>query len=93
MKKILVALALVGGLTNVQAQLQPTNLIPVPVEYSLRPGSVCSNKMVNLPQKVHISEKALRRRLDGQKLTDWQLKSAYWLEIGKKGVKIEAADE
>ena len=42
---------------------------------------------------MKISEKALLDRLNGQKLTDWQLKSAYWMEIGKRKVKIEAAHE
>lgn len=49
--------------------------------------------MKDLREKVHISEKALLHHLEGMELADWQLKSAYWLELGKKGVKIEAADE
>ena len=76
-----------------QPQAEQANLIPAPVELTVRSGSVCSNKLASLPQKVKISEKALISRLKGQKLTDWQLKSAYWMEIGKKKVKIEAADE
>lgn len=76
-----------------QSQQQPADLIPAPVELDVRSGSICSNKLSSLPQKVKISEKALQKRLKGQKLTDWQLKSAYWMEIGKKKVKIEAADE
>ena len=74
-------------------QAEQANLIPAPVELTVRSGSVCSNKLASLPQKVKISEKALLSRLKGQKLTDWQLKSAYWMEIGKRKVKIEAADE
>ncbi len=93
MIRILLALALVHGAMCAQAQTQPTNLIPNPVAYSARPGSVCRDKIADLHQKVRISEKVLLRHLEGQKLTDWQLKSAYWLEVGKKGVKIEAADE
>ena len=76
-----------------QSQPKAANLIPTPVELTVRSGSVCSNKLLSLPQKVKISEKALLSRLKGQKLTDWQIKSAYWMEIGKKKVKIEAADE
>ena len=91
MKKILFALALACGAMSAQAQ--PANFIPAPVAYSPCSGSVCSQKVANLPQKVRISEKALLRHLEGRKLNDWQLKSAYWLELGKKGVKIEAADE
>ena len=88
MIRILLALALVHGAMCAQAQTQPTNLIPNPVAYSARPGSVCRDKIANLHQKVRISEKVLLRHLEGQKLTDWQLKSAYWLEVGKKGVKV-----
>ena len=74
-------------------QPEPADLIPAPVELTVRSGSVSSQKLTNLPQKVTISEKALLGRLNGRKLTDWQLKSAYWMEIGKRGVKIEAADK
>ncbi len=81
------------GTMGNQPQPEPTALIPAPVELTVRPGSVCSNKLAELPQKVKISEKALLERLNGRELTDWQLKSAYWMEIGKKKVKIEAADE
>ena len=91
MKRILIALALAFGPMN--AQPQPTNLIPAPVEYSVRPGSVSLDKLAGQGEKVRISPKALLRRLEGRKLADWQLKSAYWLELGKKGVKIVAADE
>ena len=76
-----------------KAQPKPTNLIPAPVAYSVRPGSISSKDMASLHEKVRISEKALLRRLGGRKLTDWQLKSAYWIELGKKGAKIVAADE
>ena len=100
MKKILIALAFVCGMMNAQAQALPTNLIPAPAEYSVRPGSISSKEMAGLHEKVRISEKALLRRLEGRKLEDWQLKSAYLLELGKKGVnqrstqvKIVAADE
>ena len=72
---------------------QPGDIIPAPVEYALTSGSVESAKVAQLPQKVKISEKALNKRLNGRELTDWQLKGAYWLEVGKKAVKIEAADE
>ena len=72
---------------------KPAELIPAPVELNVRAGSVCSEKLADLPQKVKISKEALLRRLNGQQLTDWQLKSAYWLEIGERKVKIEAADE
>ena len=100
MKKILIALAFVCGVMNAQTQALPTNLIPAPAEYSVRPGSISSKEMAGLHEKVRISEKALLRRLEGRKLEDWQLKSAYLLELGKKGVnqrstqvKIVAADE
>ena len=92
-KKILIAFALAFGVMSVQAQPLPTNLIPAPAAYSVRSGSVSANKIAGLREKVRISEKALLRRLEGRELADWQLKSAYWLEVGKKGVKIEAADE
>ena len=78
---------------NNQPQQEQVNLIPTPVELTVRSGSVCANKLASLPQKVNISEKAILKRLNGQKLTDWQLKSAYWMEIGKKKIKIEAADK
>lgn len=85
-------LALACTTENTQTQNEPSCLIPVPVELTACPGSISSDELTDLPEKVKISEKAMLRRLKGQKLTDWQLKSAYWLEIGKKGVKIEAAD-
>ena len=90
MKKILIAFALAFGSLN--AQPQPTNLIPAPAVYSVRSGSV-SRKIAGSGEKVRISEKALLRHLEGRKLADWQLKSAYLLELGKKGAKIVAADE
>ena len=70
---------------------QPGDLIPAPVEFTVEAGFVQS-EMIGVPA-VRISEKALLRRLKGRRLADWQLKSAYWLEVGKKGVRIEAADE
>jgi hexosaminidase len=73
--------------------LQPKDIIPAPAEYSVRPGSLPADVLAQLPQKVRISESAVRRRLKGRELADWQLKSAYWLEVGKKGVKIVAANE
>ena len=93
MKYILISLAFAFGLTNVQAQAQPTDLIPAPAEYSVSPGCISSKEMAGLHEKVRISPKALLRLLKGRKLEDWQLKSAYQLELGKKGVKIVAADE
>lgn len=88
---LVISLAL--GAMSIKAQPQPTNLIPAPVAYSVRSGSISSNDIAVLREKVHISKKALLRRLGGRKLADWQLKSSYWLELGKKGVKIVAADE
>jgi len=75
------------------AQSQPSNLIPAPAVYSVRSGSTSSKDIAFTHEKVLVSEKALLRRLAGRQLADWQLKSAYWLELGKKSVKIEAADE
>lgn len=75
-----------------QSDQKPAVLIPAPVEFTVQSGSVCSDKVADLPQKVRISEKALLGRLNGQKLTQWQMKSAYWMEIGKRQVKIVAAD-
>ena len=93
MKRILIALAFVCGAMNAPAQPMPTNLIPTPAAYSVRSGSIEPKEMAGLHEKVRISEKALLRLLEGRKLADWQLKSAYWLELGKKGVKIVAADK
>lgn len=76
-----------------QETARPGDLIPAPVEYALKDGLVESAKVLQLPQKVKISEKALSKRLSGRELAPWQVKGAYWLEVGKKGVKIEAADE
>lgn len=78
---------------EVAGGLQPKDIIPAPAEYSVRPGTIPADVLAQLPQKVRISESAVRRRLKGRELADWQLKSAYWLEVGKKGVKIVAADE
>ena len=93
MKKTLIAFALVCVTVYSKAQAQPTNLIPAPVAYSVCPGSISTKDVSSLCEKVRISQKAILRRLKGRKLADWQLKSAYWIEVGKKGVKIEAADE
>ena len=90
---MLMALALAFLSKSTQAQSQPTNLIPAPAAYSERPGTISPNRLEASRQKVRISEKALRRRLEGRELADWQMKSAYWLEVGGKGVKIVAADE
>ena len=90
MKYILIAFAFSFGVMNAQAQL---NLIPAPAEYSVRSGSISSKELAGLREKVRISPKALLRLLKDRKLEDWQLKSAYQLELGKKGVKIVAADE
>ena len=78
---------------KVQKPAGPMDLIPAPVAYTVLPGSIRSNALTQLPQEVILSEEALRRRLEGRELAPWQLKSAYWLEVGKDGVKIEAADE
>lgn len=85
--------ALACGQESGQTQGQPADLIPAPVDIKVSCGSITSNDLAGLPEKVKISEKALLKRLEGHELTDWQLKSAYWMEVGKKGVKIEAADE
>ena len=71
---------------------QPKDIIPAPVEYAVQPGSIRSDELARMPEKVRISESAVRRRLKGRGLADWQIKSAYWLEVGKKRVTIEAAD-
>lgn len=78
---------------KVQKPAGPMDLIPAPVAYTVLPGSIRSNALTQLPQEVILSEEALRRRLEGRELAPWQLKSAYWLEVGEKGVKMEAADE
>ena len=91
--RIVIAFYAVLLTATVKGQAQPTNLIPAPAEYSVRTGSVCGSAMASLHEKVRVSEKALLRRLGGRELADWQLKSAYWLELGEKGVKIVAADE
>jgi hypothetical protein len=70
----------------------PGDLIPAPVEYSVLPGSIRTDGLTQMPADVRISESDLRQRLNGRKLADWQLQSAYWLEVGEKGVKIVAAD-
>lgn len=92
-KRTFIAFVFIFGAMLTQAETLQTNLIPAPVAYSLRSGSISKDKMANLHEKVRISEKALLHRLEGRKLEDWQLKSAYWLEVGEKGVKIEAVDE
>ena len=70
----------------------PGDLIPAPVAYSLLPGSIRTEGLAQMPEAVRISENELRAYLKGRELADWQLKSAYWLEVGKKQVKIVAAD-
>ena len=73
--------------------VSPAELIPAPVEYQVTPGCIPSEALAQLTPKVRISEKALQSRLQGKTLTDWQLQEAYWLEIGRKGARIEAASE
>lgn len=87
------ALALSYGCKDVQPLSEPADLIPAPVEMTVTPGSISSEGLASLPVKEKISEKALLRYLGGQELTDWQIKSAYWMEITPKCVKIVAADE
>ena len=72
---------------------QPTDIIPAPVEYSVQPVSIRTDELMQLPEKVRISESSVRRHPKGRDLADWQFKSAYRLEVGKKGVKIVAANE
>lgn len=72
---------------------EPADLIPAPVEITAKPGCISADVLVSLPEKVKVSQKALLRYLEGQELADWQLKSAYRMEISPKSVKIEAADE
>ena len=76
---------------KVRKMTGPGSIIPAPAEYSVLPGSVRVDGWTQSPT-VRVSESALRQRLEGRELADWQLKSAYWMEIGKEGVKIEAAD-
>ncbi len=90
--KYLITFALAWGLNDAPAQAQP-NLIPAPAVYSVRPGSISRDKLSGRSEKVSISPKKLLRHLEGRNLADWQLKSAYLLELGKKGAKIVAADE
>ena len=85
-------LAISCGQKADQPLSEPADLIPAPVELTVTPGSVASEDLASLPVKVRISEKALLRHLEGQELTDWQIKAAYWMEIGAKAVKIVAAD-
>ena len=61
--------------------------------FQLKPQAEAVLQLSPKAQAVRISRKALLRHLKGRKLADWQLKSAYLLELGKKGVKIVAADE
>ena len=74
-------------------QPQPAQLIPAPVELIVGTDSISADALTNLPQKVCISKRTLLRRLGGEELTDWQLKSAYWMKIEKRRIKIVAADE
>ena len=90
---VCMALALSYGCKDVQPLSEPADLIPAPVEMTVTPGSISSEGLASLPVKEKISEKALLRHLEGQELTDWQIKSAYWMEITPKCVKIVAADE
>lgn len=69
------------------------NMIPAPVKLTVSSGSVSSKELAALPEKVKISKKSLLTHLKGQDLTDWQLESAYRIEISPEAVKIEAADE
>jgi len=69
-----------------------TNLIPAPAEYAIGSGTVARDRLAR-KAKVRISRKALMRHLEGKHLADWQVKSAYLLELTKKGARIVAADE
>ena len=71
----------------------PADIIPAPVEYEVGDGCIASAELAQMAPAVSISERGMKNRLKGQELTDWQLGQAYWLEIGKRGVKVVAADE
>ena len=86
-------LVLACGTMENQPQQKTVDLIPAPVEVNVLTGEIKANELANLPEKIRISEKALLRHLEGKNLTDWQLKSAYRMEIGKKNVKIVASDQ
>ena len=90
---VCMVLALSYGCKDVQPLSEPADLIPAPVEMTVTPGSISSEGLASLPVKEKISEKELLRYLEGQELTEWQIKSAYWMEITPKCVKIVAADE
>ena len=90
MKKILIAIAFVLGAREVLPQT--TNLIPAPAEYAVGSGTVSRDKLTK-KAKVRISPKTLLRHLEGKHLAAWQVKSAYLLELTKKGARIVAADE
>lgn len=92
-KRFIITLVITLGVISTQADDYQTNVIPVPAVYIVHPGCVNGSRLSCQRKKVRISEKALLHYLGERKLADWQLKSAYWLEIGEKEVRIVAADE
>ncbi|MBO6160574.1 MAG: beta-N-acetylhexosaminidase [Bacteroidales bacterium] len=73
------------------AQSSPKDIIPAPVQYEITQGTT------RLPQAkdmdIRIGEKKFFSRIKGFGLEDWQVKSAYYLELTPKGLHIEAADQ
>ena len=73
------------------AQSGPKDIIPAPVQYEITQGTT------RLPQAkdmdIRIGEKKFFSRIKGFGLEDWQVKSAYYLELTPKGLHIEAADQ
>ena len=85
----------VGLLTVISAfsMTGPADIIPVPVQYSTRTGSIESRRLLKETPTVRLSSRALLRKIGKHGLKDWQLQSAYCLKISKKGAQILAASE
>ena len=86
---IVIASALLATF-NAFAQSSPKDIIPAPVQFEILQGTT------NLPDAkdmdIRIGNKKFLKRIKPYGLEDWQVKSAYYMELTPKGVRIEAAD-
>lgn len=76
--------------TCVMAQSGPKDIIPAPFHYEVTKGTTSLPEAADMD--IRIGSKKFLSRIKGYGLEDWQVKSAYYLELSPKGLHIEAAD-
>ena len=89
-KFISIAALLVAAMQFISAQSNPSQLIPQPVEYSVKEG-VYTLKNDGSDVKTYVGDKSFAELTAD--MPDFASEEAYKLVVGKKGVKIYANTE